>query len=59
MLNLIEVRGESAVTVAELIAALKQMPQDAKIWADGCDCCNPVTGATVDEDGKVTLEVEA
>ena len=57
--DLIAARGQKAVTVAALIAALKQMPQDAKVWADGCDCCNPVSGATVEEDGRVTLGVEA
>lgn len=56
--DMIAARGAAAVTVADLVTVLQQMPQDAKVWADGCDCCNPVVGATVDG-GRVTLDVKA
>lgn len=30
------------MTVAELIAELQKWPQDAKVWAEGCDCWGKV-----------------
>jgi hypothetical protein len=29
---------DEALTVADLIAELQKMPQDAKVYTEGCDC---------------------
>lgn len=33
------------MTVAELIAALRELPQHLEVEAEGCDCVNDVRGA--------------
>lgn len=47
------------MTVAELIEHLYQMPPEAPVWCEGCDCVNPATTATLHEDGRVWIEVDA
>lgn len=32
------------LTVAELIALLQTMPQDAEVWHEGCDCWGKANG---------------
>lgn len=59
MNSLIAERNESAITVADLVKALQSQPQDAKVWAEGCDCNNPATGVSIDADGIVSIEVQA
>ncbi len=36
------------MTVAELIAQLSELPQDAPVATEGCDCYGPCSGAEVD-----------
>ena len=55
--EMIEKRSESAMTVRDLIAALQDEDPDDVVWADGCDCCNPVTHIEHDT-GRVMLAVE-
>ena len=47
------------MTVAELIHALSLMPdQDATVWAQGCDCTNPVEDIEEYPDrGEIVLTV--
>lgn len=33
------------ITVAELIAQLKELPPDAWVETEGCDCMGPCSGA--------------
>ncbi len=43
------------MTVAELIALLKTEDPSAVVWAEGCDCVNPVEGASSDYPGTIGL----
>lgn len=51
-------REAVAITVTDLIKALSDCDPNARVWADGCDCCNPVT-LVQSEGQRVTLEVNA
>lgn len=42
------------LTVAELIAKLSEMPPDAKVQTEGCDCYGPAAGVQI-EDGFVLI----
>ena len=47
------------MTVEELIAALNALPDHSvKVWAEGCDCSNPVKDVSTMSDGKAYLEVK-
>lgn len=46
------------MTVAELIEHLSKMPQDVQVWADGCDCSNPVNDVSIGYDGTVYINVD-
>ena len=35
------------ITVAELIAQLQALPQDAYVHTEGCDCSGPCSGAEI------------
>lgn len=37
-------RNEGQLTVRELIAQLRKMPQDALVWHEGCDCSGAANG---------------
>ena len=52
-----EERSESAMTVRDLIEGLREYDPDDVVWADGCDCCNPVTHIEHDT-GRVMLSVD-
>lgn len=43
------------LTVSELIEKLKQMPQDAPVWHEGCDCYGCADNVTLEEDGTVLI----
>ncbi len=47
--------GSKHLTVAELIAELQKMPQDALVWHEGCDCFGEANGVRKDKDGTVTI----
>ena len=36
---------QKPITVAELIARLQALPQDAYVHTEGCDCSGPCSGA--------------
>lgn len=55
--EMIEKRSESAMTVRDLIDGLRECDPDDVVWADGCDCSNPVTHIEHDT-GRVTLAVK-
>jgi hypothetical protein len=45
------------ITVKELIKQLQEMPQDALVYSEGCDCVGPATGAAYDDsDNSVIIE---
>lgn len=47
------------MTVQELIDLLMAVEdKTGEVWADGCDCCNPVIGVDVDGN-SVTMRVDA
>jgi len=48
--------GSEVMTVAELIEALKAMPQDAFVYHQGCDCTGNASGVVLEEDGSVLIE---
>lgn len=43
-----------AITVAKLIEILRELPQEAQVQADGCDCIGPVQGATIIDKGQLS-----
>ncbi len=43
------------LTVAQLIALLKEMPQDALVIHEGCDCIGIADSVELDEDGDVCI----
>jgi hypothetical protein len=47
--------GYDIMTVAELIEALKSMPQEAEVWHEGCDCTGAANGVRLDDDGSVMI----
>ena len=53
----IEKRSESAMTVRDLIEGLRGYDPDDVVWADGCDCSNPVVSIEHDT-GRVLLAVD-
>jgi hypothetical protein len=49
-------RGKGQLTVAELIDLLKQQPQEALVWHEGCDCYGAADRVKYDEtDGSVLI----
>lgn len=49
------------MTVAELIALLQTLPPDDRVWAEGCDCINPVRdvdASATDLDGETIVLIE-
>lgn len=47
--------GKEVITVAELIEQLQKLPPDAMVYAEGCDCVGPATGAELQSDGDVWI----
>lgn len=43
------------LTVAELIALLQQMPQEAEVWHQGCDCTGAANGVHMELDDTVLI----
>jgi len=43
------------ITVRELIAALQQLPADAYVFTEGCDCEGPCSEAVLSKPGYVRL----
>lgn len=37
-------RDKGQITVGELAALLKDLPQDALVWHEGCDCFGAANG---------------
>lgn len=48
--------GDVTLTVAELIEALKAMPQDALVYHEGCDCYGNASAVHLESDGTVLIE---
>ena len=47
------------MTVAELIALLKQLPHASFVWVEGCDCTGAAVGVSLDKsDGSVLVRRE-
>ena len=44
-----------ALTVTELIDLLKQMPPDAFVLHQGCDCVGAANGVELEDDGTVLI----
>ena len=49
-------REPKAITVAELIKLLQELPQDAEVFSEGCDCYGECSGASLMADGTVLVE---
>ena len=47
------------MTVAELIAALQELPPHLEVEAEGCDCVNDVRGAGMRGPGGLATEPRA
>ncbi len=45
------------MTVAELIAALTEMPQDLTVNTEGCDCWGDVASVRIEDAGECVLLV--
>ena len=43
------------LTVEELIEKLSHMPALALVSTEGCDCCGPAAGVSLDQDGDVLI----
>lgn len=43
------------LTVKELIELLKEQPQDALVWHEGCDCYGAADGVNYDEKDNTVL----
>jgi hypothetical protein len=41
--------------VSQLIALLQQMPQDAEVITEGCDCTGDTHAVMLDDGGQVTI----
>lgn len=52
-----EKRSDKAMTVRDLIEDLQTYDPDDVVWADGCDCSNPVSH-TEHDTGRVLLAVD-
>lgn len=55
MSSYIERRNAQAMTVQQVIDKLSALPPDLKVWANGCDCTNPVTEILA---GQETVVIE-
>ena len=55
--DLMEERSAKAMKVRDLIAELSEHDPDDAVWADGCDCSNPVVLIEHDT-GRVLLAVD-
>lgn len=47
--------GKDTTTVSELIKALQQMPPDASILTEGCDCYGDACFVKLNKDGSVDI----
>jgi|GEM_PF-3734500 len=47
--------NDNVMTVAEIIEALKNMPQDALVYHEGCDCIGAADGVELQNDGTVMI----
>jgi len=58
--DFLRMRDEDGLTLRELVDKLEALGwvDTYKVWADGCDCTNPVIDVVLDEEtGLVTLKV--
>jgi hypothetical protein len=47
--------NDNVMTVAEVIEALKTMPQDALVYHEGCDCNGAAASVELQNDGTVMI----
>ena len=50
--------NDKTMTVAQLIEQLRQMPSDAPVRTEGCDCYGECGNVVLEKDGVVTIERE-
>ncbi len=43
------------LSVKELISLLTEMPEDAPVWHEGCDCFGAADGVSLKKDGSVCI----
>lgn len=48
-------REMGQITVAELVEKLQQIPRDALVWHEGCDCYGAASTVTYDKDDNSVM----
>jgi hypothetical protein len=51
----VDAKTDHHVTVAEMIAILQRLPQDALVYSEGCDCTGKANGAEFDGENCVEI----
>ena len=53
---MVDYEEPEAITVKELMKLLRKMPQDSRVYLEGCDCVGQAVGVDDDGNGKVVIE---
>lgn len=48
-------RPKGHITVAELVTKLLELPQDAMVWHEGCDCLGAASTVEYDAEQHIVL----